>query len=1169
MLNEVNISGVAKKFSELLRGGPVILYIGSNYNAKQYTSILEQYWSCIFTTKKEPEIATWFHSKDRQVHSITEYKQLEENGFQLSRIAPPLIYLNSNDPNFDLELLNPAEEAEYKKNQIRLCNVLSSMMTNSFASLVILGYDHTNQEEIDVRILYSLLYTLGKRSVYFFNIDEAKAKNKYIATLENEQIATLYSCDLGEVLQSIDSQIEDSNDFDIESRFNSESLKYTLYIEGKSQKIKEEIYYDFSRFGQLLTIKNMGGTHVSRTMMVDWFYQFLKLSPTNPQWYGYEPKIKFNITREYEITLLDFVSKMFLKSEGTDKPILICGQTSSGKSIALANLAYQIFHERKYPVIYINNPDLTLNLGSASFNTLSNLMSELESLGTKRILIIWDCSLANCQKDTRMQQLLIDLSNRGRKPFVLVGSAMEQGEKLNRNSVQVQTVYGYYCINAPITLEPNERKELKKLLIDKGKLSSAQVERFMKETTDDNLLSLLYNMVYWIHPQLEHGLGTEVLRAIKDTEQRLQELPPPMKAEKELTVIGNKLHELGFLFSFEKNEIEKKDIDWNKQLNIFCSYIALCSQFKLSMPMAFAMRILGFSATSDNLKIKETIFSAPWLSDKSRTQVNNDDFSVSFRTPIEAKIFLANGNLNPEKQMHLVAEIIHLLASEKNRDEESRAFSNATDLYFSEEIRFVERLIRIVGPNSEINIISSKDSQYHDGAPCIINALAEIREKYKIWEPLLISQEITYIREYYATNNSLTPKERCEWLEKAVELAQDAIEVRHKSVPMGRGYDGLANSISVERTFSEMQLSKIYDELNLSVEKRKFVPIYSEQYDRLYKIINDNPRSSYAYTALLRAFIENSSLKGIDKIMYISDILELVEEAKAHVEEVSNNEEFIKATNSFYNIVDSVTGDTSADKYFHELLERGSASGVYLKAYHNIKQAGIDFKKKIDNKDIVTINAIKSIIVLLENKNTWDIISKHIGCLYMLLRLKWLFYNKKPIFSDTERQLTAMNNSQWNEINILCEQLKLLITNQKDNQRVFYSTTIFYLLGVSKAQIGDYNGAEEAFRSIREESFAKRGRTWTWHILSDESGNPIPFHGILDSKYYNHEEYSGKVYITEMKRLVYYPSLSFIGKSEPKGTADNLCIGTTYTRFTAYSIDKLNRREKNDQRRND
>lgn len=1168
MKSEVNIPNVAKKFTELLKGGPVILYIGSSYNLVQQNSITDQYWSCIYTARKDPEIASLFHKKDRQVQSITNYQQVYENGFQLSRLSPPLIYLNGDQPNFVIDLLSPAEETEYKKNQKRLYNALTSMMTNSFASLVIVGYDVSNPDEIDPRTLYSLLYMLGKRSVYFFGMDQDTAQNKYIENLESEQIATLYPCDLSEVLRSDDIKVILQDEVE---EIDYDNSKYTLYVDGVARPIKENIYYDFQRYGQLLTIKNMSTMRINRTMMVDWFYQFLKLSPNSPQWYGYDSKTAFNIKRDYERVLEEHVQMMFHCSEGANKPILLCGQTSSGKSISIASLAYKVFHERKYPVIYITNPDITFNIGSAGFNTLSTLMQELEDLGAKRILIVWDCTIANLQKDTRLQQLVIDLSNRGRKPFLIIGSAMDQGDKLDKKVVGVQeSIRGYSCIYTPIKLNPKERKDLKNLLIEKGKLPTAQVERFMQEYPDDNLLSLLYNMVYWIHPQLEQGLGMEILKAISATEQELQELPPPQKIEKELTVLGMQLQglakELGLISPSNNVEDEMQEVDWAAKLKSFCTYIAICSQFKLSMPTVFAMRLLSIPATKENLNLKEKIFSAPWLVDNSQSQTINDNYSVSFRTPIEAKIYLADQNISPEKQMSFVAQMIRFLASEKDWDEDFSCDSSTSDMYYLEEVRFIERLIRTVGPNSEFSYVSSKESQYHDGVPYIIEALTELRNKYRIWEPLLISQEITYIREYYSNNITFTPENRCEWLEKAIKLAQEAIEVRQRMAPTGKGYDGLANSINVERTFSEMHLQKIYDELNIRAEQRRFVPTYLEQYDRLLKIINDNPRNSYAYTALLRAFmltIDNSDLKDIDKLSYLGDILELVEEADAHVEEVSTNEEFIKASSEFYSYVDLITGENRANEYFNELLEKGSATGIYLKAHQTIRKGEINFKNPIELKNGALNSIVLEAITLLENKSTWDVVSKHIGCLYLLLRLKWLYYNKKPIFNNgEERQLTAMNYDQWTEIGALCEQLRLQIIRQNENQRVFYATTILYLLGLSKAQVKDYSGAEETFRSIREESFAKPGRTWTWHILCDEKGNPIPFHGVLDSKHYNPDDFSGRVYIPEMKRLVYYSRLSFIGKSEPKGTSDNLCIGTTYTRFTAYSIDKLGRREK-------
>ena len=57
--------------------------------------------------------------------------------------------------------------------------------------------------------------------------------------------------------------------------------------------------YDFTKYGRVLSVAEMFPGTITRSMQVDFFYQFLKRSPNSPQWYGYAGRNGFAVKRDY------------------------------------------------------------------------------------------------------------------------------------------------------------------------------------------------------------------------------------------------------------------------------------------------------------------------------------------------------------------------------------------------------------------------------------------------------------------------------------------------------------------------------------------------------------------------------------------------------------------------------------------------------------------------------------------------------------------------------------------------------------------------------------------------------------------------------------------------------------------------------------------------------
>ena len=1148
MAQQINFKNHLKKFNELMLGGPVILYVGADCNIGDFPVLAGKPWSRIYTCRQDESLPMQFHKDTRQVRTITSYDEIRRDSRALDKRNPMLIYLAGTKPlPADCD---PDAEDDFDRNQEQLVQTIPAIMQNTFSTLLLVGYQADSEKDLSAKTLYSVLRHLGDRSVYFYGVDERTLSNKYIQALIKQEIAVVFTENLGAQLQACSTEVDDENFDDGPSFAAASSIdqRYTFFANKRICQVDKSLFYNFGGIGTLLTVGALSYPPISNAMVSLYFYDFLKNSPTSPQWYGYMPRNGFSIRRDFESTLIQAVEDDLERRRDSDdtKPIILCGQTGSGKSIALANLAYRIFQHREYPVIYMTNPDLDFSPNTEACNALCALLESLEEQGAERVLVIWDCSVYNLHKRSSIQQLLLSCTNRGRKVTV-VASAMEQvkPKELKRT---------YHLINSPILLTQEERTALKRLVVEKGKLHDVQVQKWMDSNLDDdNLLSLLYSLLYWIHKPLERGLRQEIRKSVDDINEEIGQIQFVDLPKRQLTAIEQAFAEKG-IFS-QKNEKYGENLEtWKKELQtnllFFWNCLAVSSQFKLHMPTTMAMRLLKASNRDYQWICQEKIFNAPCLLHvEDNNEYSAGEYYVTFRTPAEARMFLNSFHIDEKAQGHIVARLINMVGDDTNP-------------YFSNEIYFLEQLIRLIGPNSDVSRVIDNNAAYRKGYPDIIDALRGLRRQNQpVVEPILVNQELTYVREYYGSNEQ-PPETRIRNLEPEITFARELLEIlrNHKSAEI-TATPGLINSITVESIFCEECLQRAY----ALISSEKASPStsfcsFNEQFNSLLAVIDSEPRNSYAYTCLLRCFeffYQEDDIDNLTKLKYLSQILEVVEEVDASIPEVSYNNYYQSARQTFNKLFDQATGSHKVDEYFERLLELGSASGIHLRAHLLLSEAGIDFSQPLDP---AAREACRKILALLEDPSYDNIVSHSSACQYMRLRLKWLYYNQYPIFYENrEQQRTAMTQEQWEQIlNICCSFAENIL--QKGTSRIFYKNTIYYLTALSYAQLEEYDQALSAFRSIEEANFNRKGRTWTWHILCDEHRQPkAVFSGVLKKQYYDDRKKNGKLYVDQINSLVYYRDLSIIGKAAPSGTVTNLCVGTSYIGFSVIAKNQLKR----------
>lgn len=1140
MASTINFENYVKRFRESMRGIQRILYIGTSIDMTKNPALAGLPWKCIYTSSTSESLAeTLSQANERQIRLIRTIEDYDKATTKLDQHNPLLIYINGAEPQ-DAELEDLDAEFDRQENQKALRNTLGLMLKSELMiELIIVGYDPNNEREISPEDLYRNARALSDNRLYFFGLSEEAEKDKHITSLVDKGIATVFSQDLGIALEQSANRIRRE-----EERFSAEepeesSLRETVYINGSPVLLNKRLCYDFEKYGRILSIAEMYTGTITRAMQVDYFYQFLKRSSNAPQWYGYAKRNGFAVKRDFEEELYRAVIDGIESNSNT--PIILAGQSSSGKSVALGSLAFRLFQERKYPVLFINNPEIVFSAGSQAAIALDNLLLEIREKGGYALVIL-DWSLYSLRNNA-VRSISDRYYNRSQKAL-FVASAMI-APKDNR----------YRIVQAPIELSDSEKKSFKELVIDKGHLPRNRVERWMEHYGEESgLLSLMYTLIYELHPQLESGIRQEISKGIEDTKEIINDMEDPIPIKRGMNAITAQLLEMFPEYAPKETEKESgtriKEVISNS-LQLFSESVAVASLFKLRMPLTMATHILQIPECENRKAYRDVVLNAPWL-----VYAMDDDkyapgeYYVEFRAPIDARVFLTSLNMTKPRMMEIVADIIRTVKKEK-------------DTFYTTEIRFLERLIRMIGPNSDDPAVKENwYTTYGKGCPSVIAALSELREN-GIVEPQLVAQEITYIREYYGNEQQADLSLRIDWLQKAIRIARDILSmVERPNIETSHWVPGLIDSITVESIFAELQLERWHkqaEDYGISYDNTS-APIlysYSTRCQKLKEVINAQPENSYAYTALLSCFLAQyedviySAAIDADTFRNMSDVLEIVDMTAASIPAVELNEFYQARKADFLRVFDEACGSGRTDKYFNELLEMGSAVGVYIKARTIIRAANITFNEPLNRS---AEKSCKAALDLLENEEYESVVKTNAACQSMRLQLTWLYFNKFPLFRH-ERQTTKLTDSQWTQLYEICVSFEENII--KKQPECTYRATVYYLLALASAQLRDYEEAVNIWRKVREDDFYDTGRQNTWHVLCKPDGSPMQFTGTFNRGAISEQS----IYIKEMQRKVFYRSLQSINKSDTSGEASNLCIGTSFRGFRAFAENREKVRE--------
>lgn len=1238
---------IVSKLMQSFNQNSMVLFVGTAASDEDLSKeVCELPWSCIVTSSRKEDFGKYFDSDLRNKSQFQSMKEMPSRLFDRRNL--PIIRLygienwedrySQDDEDDELMKLRQEKEAEKMLNAImQRLDVLSQM--------IVIGYQPGGDEEIPVTTFVLSWEERQGGNIQLFGIkSDEKQKNRIKNLAEKEGFIW---CDesLSNILNTQDNIL---NKGDFEER--GENL---FYKGQKSAVIAKQTLLRFRHFASLLTeeviheVRPFGRIQQSR-----WFFNFLtRSSVEGPQWYGYLPQSEFYLKRNFEDILVNLVRNILsgrkILNHGYSTPVILEGDSGSSKSITLAALAYRIFNERYNPVIFIKNEDLLFNANSYELEELDQMMREIEDTGEKdtRILLIWDSSTYRNVAATA-RNLARQLDNRGRR-FVLVCSAYnnidsERNEKKeekvwyselkngeykqcreNGGENSILLYQNCYYVKATRMMSSSEKSLFRQKMKNYSVLENEMITKIWNTLEDEggsDIFNYFYKLIILLRPKLELGLSREQHIVSKYVQEQLDRISGMNYKEEFLeNVMIQALKKAGINLNKDEQKIISEGENQSQccyDLGKFNLCIAMFSRFKLETPYQLAIQMLYKEGKESdfynygNYELFNLItHSIPWI---YYCENEKGDFVFQFRNSLEADIFLNNNQMDEERQIGMVCDIMDCFANSYKQSK-----------YVDENIKLeLQRLLRMIGPNTPYRPFQKDGSNYsqHQGIlkrlDKIIRKLYELREEicFPDDDASFAGIEITFLREYYGSMwdrlhgcikeqlENVSPWdaypeiytedtycERLKNLKEAADLALLSIDkvekLKNRSFGEKYQFADQINSLSVELTYCIRSIEDVLESYktyckakNRSIveefEKINTLP-YLPQYQMLVKAINSDPSNGYAYNALFKLFEKEYDKGGSEeyKLQLLSEIRMIADDANTLEinnrgmngdDELSKHISKVAQYSCSHTItIQDIVDETSKEPFirlFHDMLAKNNPSAICFVCQQELERAGLtgwtgfgkygsnDEQHLLDDEQLQVCEKVREFMCKDEYEAC---IVKNGHALYLLLRVTWMCYNKRPLTDSRECQLTYMENKHWEEIRRICE---LYSACTGENKR----PVVILLNALAIVQLsGDYLTANRLIESLNEGAFFSTARMRVPYMLCNASGSPEEYGGtVLSTK-----GYTGYIKIDGVPLHLggktgirfYMRNLGLRSMPKEREILNHLELGIGYTGFSVYA----------------
>ena len=682
-------------------------------------------WSAVFTSSIDPTLTKLLSRRGRQAEPILTAN--ENPRAARSTVRPPLYYLFSRAGEQDPEAQPPLDRMALNTRRIRhsvpmLNRVLDT--ATSLGTIVVDGFS-CGDDWLRFEDLLGMLGNAMSNQVLWFGghpalgVDDAGT----FTTMEEVGQIVVYPMRLGTVVAELQvaGWLADVTPVD------SEDAGVVSLGDGVSFSIAPE---ERLRVEAVASIVDDSWTSFLPPLGADSNYDAFRrfhgdLGGSRLLVEGV--RRGFAIERDFERHLFNQVADALMDHARHHSPIIVEGQSGTGKSVALARLVARIRETKVAPVLYsigrIPHPE-----------EVSSFCQAAERAGAQATLIVCD---VNRDVDS-YDELLSGLRSRGRR-VVVVGSQYLSGEH----------DYAEPCTRtkAPAMLSEAEGLRLANLLEDYFEVAAPS------KLHDHHFLAFLYRYLPASRPRIGSGLGAEARAA----ERLLDERGSRPRAVLPITQLHQQLLEKGFLSNYEPifdgKQIETLEGDQGSAGRII-DFIMVAGSLDCAVPVNLLLRAVSARGHRMDSALISELFRDLDLVRWELNDAEGSEWLLLPRLTLEAQLICRRRLGNPQSEATILVELIGSVR---------QGIDN------THELDFLLSLLQQVGRDGP------QGNRYRHAYVDFARKLTELRERFNVVDARLMLQESAF-RRSAVREGEVNDDRQLELLEEARGAVQTALD---------------------------------------------------------------------------------------------------------------------------------------------------------------------------------------------------------------------------------------------------------------------------------------------------------------------------------------------------------------------------------------------------------
>ncbi|MEV7208692.1 MULTISPECIES: hypothetical protein [unclassified Streptomyces] len=963
----------------------------------------------------------------------------------------------------------PASRIEKLKRRT-VANALAYRMVEALGPLGTLAIDgYTTGDWLTVEDLAGLVLQMESGQCHLFSATDELLRHPMLTELAADGYLVVHDQPLALVLEEGLSAGLIATDPLVEQG----DLQRLVSFGGGSHSVPRDLWVPLSSNAQLLSEAVLvTPAPVSADARYSAFRHFLGSSPASVDWEGIGRDFAFH--RVFERRIEEGVLNRAARREISDRPLVLHGGTGTGKSVALASVAYALASRRRYPVIHLGQ-----SVGTSALPALDAFCQWAEREGADSTVIIWDAM----QDMDWYADIARRFSGRGRR-VVLVGSSYRI------DITKIPSIRRKDFVEAPAVLMADEPRRIADFLTALDESLAQIVER--KLSLEASFLAFLYRLL----PPTRATVRRGVVRELEQVERNLvKRVSRPDVEDSPKTALGYALLKAGLIpqLSLDSSAANTTDSENFTVVEELTALVMVAGQFGLSVPLELLIRATGRPGYFNVARLFDEVDLVRWEED------HEGNFRLGARSRLEAQLIVTSRLGTTARELDYALRLIV----------EARGSEYA--ISGAREIDFVADLVRAMGAQGPEPV------RYRKEFPLISDALRELREERGLENPRLMLQEANLLREYaiWSRNNHHQEDSTYNLPQAAVAL-RTATKVLHIALTQFRpdALSPLRSKLRVELASTYAAQAQIMRSEHRTAEQVEFF----EQAKQELALAREEEQDSFYPLDVLAWSTRDvlGSLSDEGRSEAIVDVLSAFEALSPEDLDPSQVQNYHRRRLEFATKANNLK---LADEAFQALVERGSGAGVYLRAR---AIASTPIKGTLDS------SAHQRISQALDYLDTYEeLVSGDSRCLNLRLDLWWLHNAGKRLFGD-ERECLPFNQEQWQEA-------LRLISAIEDAGPNYRNIPLTFIRGIAEFHRGDLGAAFSTFSDLETRSDEVRGRRRIIrsYLASDSHGNPQLFSGEIARL--SGDLRRGEVYVESLRRRVKFIPSEFRGRELKSG----------------------------------